>query len=279
MQAFKNHYITREGISLHSIEYPNTNAPLLLMHGLSANALAFNGLIEAGLTNKWHVYSIDFRGRGQSGKRAFAFSVKHHAQDVITQMDDWGIEQIVACGHSFGGLIGSYLAYHYPKRISKLILLDVAPALNPKAAQMLMPALSRIDKKYTNFDAYIEALKKAEYMHFWDDAMLPYYKADVNTDPLGRVECISDIADIMQISSAVAMEPWSMYFKNLKQQAMLIVATKNYTMDEPLLPVHMAKATHATMLKCIYKEANGNHQTMLFGAGATELVKYIGEMA
>jgi pimeloyl-ACP methyl ester carboxylesterase len=276
MQAYKSNYLDVNGIKLHYIEYPNATKPkLLLLHGLTANALTFNGLIEAGLNKHWHVIAIDFRGRGNSTKRAFKYSITDHGNDIIGLLDFLQIDNIAVAGHSFGGLMSTWLAYRHANRVNRLWILDAAPAMNPKTPQMLMPALSRVDKKYENFDAFLTAIKNSEYMIKWDDAMLPYYKADVDELKDGRVECKSDIADIVQISTHVGMEPWSKYFSSLTQQVTLIVATDAYTLGEPILPMYLAERAASNMRDAEVIEVPGNHQTMLFGEGARRIVGLI----
>ncbi len=68
--------------------------------------------------------------------------------------------------------------------------------MNPKVAEMLVPAISRLDIRFDDFDTYIDKVKQAPYIHFWDDAMLHYYQADVATADDGTVEPRSSIADI-----------------------------------------------------------------------------------
>jgi pimeloyl-ACP methyl ester carboxylesterase len=275
---FTDQIIEANNINLHCLQYQNSQEHLLMLHGLTANAYAFNGLIQAGLADKWNVLSIDQRGRGKSTKPAFRYSIRDHALDVISLMDKLGIASTSICGHSFGGLMATYLAYHFPKRINKVIILDAAPKMNPKAPQMLMPAISRIDKRYSNFDAYLAQIKASEYLTFWDEQMLPYYLADVATAPDGSVECVSNISDIMQISTHVAIEPWKMYYEGFQQKSLMVVGLDEYTMGEPLMPDYLAKETVKRMVDCRYIEVEGNHQTMLFGEGAKKIVEAINQM-
>lgn len=274
-QSFTNHFAEVNGIKMHYIEYKNDKPKLLLMHGLTANAHAFEGFIRAGLAEHFHVYSIDFRGRGLSTKVAFHYSIKEHAEDVIEMLDHLKIAKIILCGHSFGGLMATYLATHYPNRISDVIILDAAPQMNPNAAEMLAPALGRIDTRYTNFDLYLEAVKNAPYNIEWDDAMVTYYKSDVATAEDGSVEPISNLSDIIQVATAVSKESWEDHFVNMNQRSLLIVALDNYTLDQPLLPNTKAKAIFAKMKHASYLEVGGNHQTMLFGKHADKIVKAI----
>lgn len=266
-------------IRLHYIEYKNEYPQLLLLHGLTANAYAFHGLIQAGLAEQFSVISVDQRGRGLSTKPAFAYSIREHALDVIGLLDHLGIERIHIAGHSFGGLMATYLAAHYPARFEKVIILDAAPEMNPNTPKMLEAALSRIDHRYPDFDTFINTVKKAPYLTFWDDAMMAYYKADVAIAADGSAEPRSNLADIAQIAQAVSREPWTHHFSTLPHEALLVVALDDYTLGQPLLPVHKAKQAVDLLKKGNLLEINGNHQTMLFGQPAAELVRVIGSFA
>lgn len=273
-----DHFISVNKIKIHVIEYPATNKPtLLFLHGLTANAHVIEGLIQAGLHHYFHIVSIDFRGRGLSDKVAFQYSIQTHAEDVIGVLRALQINRVILVGHSFGGLMSSYLAYHFPEYVSQVIILDAAPEMNPKTAEMLAPALSRIDHRYPSFEHYIEEVKKAPYMISWDDAMIRYYQADVATAEDGSVEPISNFTDIAQIAQHVSKENWTWYFTKMKQPCLLVVALDNYTLNMPLLPTHKATKIVEQMQHVTYKEVDGNHQTMLFGSSAVKLVKFIVE--
>ena len=86
-QSFTNHFAKVNGIKMHYIEYKNDKPKLLLLHGLTANAHAFEGLIQSGLSDHFHVLSIDFRGRGLSDKTPFKYSIRNHAEDIIALLD------------------------------------------------------------------------------------------------------------------------------------------------------------------------------------------------
>jgi pimeloyl-ACP methyl ester carboxylesterase len=265
--------VTVNGIKIHYVIFENKKKPnLLCLHGLTANAFAFQGLIEAGLSDHFNVISIDQRGRGKSSAPAFGYSIREHGKDVIALLDHLQLDTVQICGHSFGGLMACYLAYTYPARFSKVFILDAAPKMNPKAPEMLMPALGRLDKKYKNFYDYLETVKAAEYMLFWDEAMLAYYQADVSTQENDTVESIPDIAQIIQISTAVSLEPWAVYFKEMKHTSYLVVGTDNYTLNEPLLPTELARDISDKMKDNHYVEVAGNHHTMLYRFGAEQIV-------
>ena len=173
--------------------------------------------------------------------------------------------------------MATYLAYHYPSRFDKVIILDAAPEMNPNAVEMLAPALSRIDVRYKNFDEFIDTVKKAPYINFWDEAMMAYYQADVAVAEDGSVEPRSNIADIILIATAVSKEDWETCFTQMQQPSLMIVAVDDYTLGQPLLPSNKAKKIIDKMKMVTHKEVSGNHQTMLFAQGATEIVQCINE--
>src|SRR5437660_1662836 len=83
------------GVSLHYLDVPGGDPPLVLLHGLSANAHCFSGLIGAGLSPRFRVIAPDLRGRGRSGKPATGYSIADHANDVLGLMDSLNLDHAV----------------------------------------------------------------------------------------------------------------------------------------------------------------------------------------
>lgn len=270
----KDHKIKTNNIHLHYIEYPAPGKPkLVLLHGITANAHAFDGLVKYGLNEHFHLYSADLRGRGQSDKPAFGYSVEEHAQDILGLLDYLKIEKAVLCGHSYGGLLSAYMAANFPERVAALILLDAGNEMNPNAARMLIPTFSRLGILYPSFDVYMRMMKKAPQNTFWDDAMDSYYKADVHTDrTTGITQTNSNIANITAMAVGLTSMPWTTIFEHIRQPALLLNALGIYTMEEPLLPVALAKKAVKLLDEGEYSGIEGNHQTMLYGKGAQQIV-------
>ncbi|RYE24315.1 MAG: alpha/beta hydrolase [Sphingobacteriales bacterium] len=273
--VFKDHFIDANRINLHYIEYGTGDNVLLMLHGLTANAHAFDGLVAKGLDHGHRIISLDMRGRGLSYEPAFRYSVDDHADDILGLMDGLGLKKVTIVGHSFGGYIGFYLAANYPERIEKLIVLDAAIEMNPNIVDMLAYAVSRVDKKFTSFADYLTAVKAAPYNTFWDDAMLSYYRADVKDNDDGSVTPYSNLANITEMSLGLSRVDWTCTVKLVKQPTLLLNAMDEYTMGEPLLPEEKAKETVAVMQDVQYVQVDGNHQTMLYGDGAKQIVKAI----
>jgi pimeloyl-ACP methyl ester carboxylesterase len=268
----QSHIIQTNGIWLHYLEHEGDSPTIILMHGLTANAHAFDGLIAAGLSPAFHVLSIDLRGRGESSQPEEDYTMATHAKDIIGLLDGLKIDSTIIGGHSFGALLTLFLAANYPERVEKLILMDAAPKMHPKTKEMLVPALSRLGQQFTSFDAYIEKVKSAPYLQFWDEEMRSYYKADVSETADGTVTPIAQLAHMVQAVNGGLDEPWLEYICNIDKPSLLINGPDVYTMDAALLPEENARETVGMMKNCRYAKVPGNHQTMLYGDGAKEIV-------
>lgn len=275
-ELMTEHFIESNGIKLHYIEYPAQDKPVLvLLHGLTANAHAFDGLVAKGLNECFHLVMPDLRGRGLSDKPAFNYSMADHARDILGLLDHLGITKTFIGGHSYGGLLSSYMAAYFPERVGALIILDAAAEMNPNAMQMLGSTLGRLDKTFPSYDDFIEQMKAAPQNTFWDEGMESYYRADANIREDGTVNPYPNLSNIIRAATGLANEPWKEIFGRIKQPALLINAVEDYNLGEPLLPDFKAMETVNLMADCRYVKVDGNHQTMLYAAGARETVEAI----
>ena len=106
--------------------------------------------------------------------------------------------------------------------------------------------------------------------------MESYYRADIKDNNDGTVSCIPQPANMIEaVMKGSLGEPWLDYLKTTEHPAILINAPGVYTMDAALLPEENAMETVELMKNCIYAKVPGNHQTMLYGEGAKEIVSII----
>lgn len=271
----KEHFIQANGITLHYLGYEGMGETIILMHGLTANAHAFDGLIAAGLSPTFKVISVDLRGRGKSDQPMQGYSLQEHAKDIIALLDHLHIDAAIIGGHSFGALLTFYISRFYPERISKMIILDAAVRMHEKTKEMLAPALSRLNQVFPSFDTYLDKVKSAAYLNFWDDEMIHYYEADVAEAPDGTVTCIPKLENMIAAVDGVLAEPMIDYIQHAHQPVLLINGPGIYTMNAALLPKANAMETAGMIKNCTYVEVEGNHQTMLYGNGAAAIVKAI----
>ncbi len=273
-----DHFVQTNGITLHYLDHPGDAPTLVLLPGLTANAHAFDGIVQAGLSPRYRVVALDLRGRGLSDQPDGGYTMADHAADVLGLLHALGLERVVLGGHSFGGLLSMYLAAHCPERVTKLILIDAAAKLHPKTRELLQPTLARLGKPVSSWAAYIAAIRQAPYLHdWWDAAIEGYYRADVQTNPDGSVQARSRPATIAAAMEGALNEPWEKLVTRIAQPTILFNATGPYgALGAPaLLPAANARATVAALANGLYVEVPGNHMTMLFGDGARHIVEHL----
>jgi pimeloyl-ACP methyl ester carboxylesterase len=266
-------YVETNGIRLHYLHFTGDGPTLFLMHGLTANAHAFDGLMAGGLVPAYNVISIDLRGRGESDQPPTGYTLEEHAKDIIGLLDYLKVDRAIIGGHSFGALLTFYLARYYPERIDKMIILDAAVRMNERTKEMLGPAMSRLGQRFPSFEIYLNKVKQAPYLHFWDEHMLSYYRADVKVLEDGSIICIPQLHHMVEAVNGVLAEPMTEHIQYATQPAILINGPGVYTMNAALLPKENALETVHLMKDCSYVEVPGNHQTMLYGEGAMAIVK------
>jgi pimeloyl-ACP methyl ester carboxylesterase len=271
-----HHFANVNNLRLHYIKYANEGKPtLLLLHGLTANCMAFEGLISHGLNDQFNIISVDLRGRGLSSQPIFGYTMKAHARDIIELLKHLKLDEVILVGHSYGGLLGSFLCYYYPQHFSKVVFLDAAPEMNPRTPEMLQAAFQRLDRIYPNKQAYFDMLKQAPFMRFWDKDIEAYYEADIEEFPDKTVSPRPDLSQIMQVSLDVGISPLKKYFKGIKQPSLIICATEEYNLGEAILPGYLAEKAVNNMVNADVEYVAANHFTLVYSSFAKEIVKYI----
>ncbi|MEM6297996.1 MAG: alpha/beta hydrolase [Bacteroidota bacterium] len=274
-----SHHITlKSGITLRYLEFEGEGETILLTHGLTANAHTFDGVIAAGLSPAYRVISVNLRGRGLSDKPETDYQMRDHVQDIIELMDTLGLEKVALGGHSFGAFLTMYLAAHHPERVSKAILLDAAARLHPDTPKLLGPTLSRLSQTFPSFEDYLNQIKGFPFLkNAWNEHMTSYYRADVRELASGEVTPRAKATHIEQALKGPLEIEWLELLEKIQHPTLFLHALGGYggVGAPPLIPLEMAQETAETLSSCTYKQITGNHQTMLYGQGAEEVVSAI----
>src|SRR5918912_1897681 len=179
------------GLRIHFVDFPGGDPPIVLLHGLSANAFAFGGLVAAGLSPAFRVVAPDLRGRGRTEGPAAGYRMADHAGDVLALLDALGLDRVVLGGHSFGAFLAIFVAANHPERVSKLIVIDAATTLDPRVREMLKPSLDRLTRVLPSAEAYLAELRSAPYMAgYWDSAIEAYFRAEIRENPDGTAQSL-----------------------------------------------------------------------------------------
>jgi pimeloyl-ACP methyl ester carboxylesterase len=262
------------GLDTFYFDYSGGNPPILLLHGLSANASEFRGLVDAGLAPAHRVIAPDLRGRARSGKPKSGYTMEDHARDVLALMNNLGLDEVVLGGHSFGGLLSIYMASRYPEKISKVIVIDAAIEVHPDVRDMLRASLGRLERTLPSSAEYLSQLQSAPYVNgMWDEYMEGYYRAEIRENPDGTAQSMTSSDAIAQALDGAQAEDWELLVRNVHQPVLLFNATEGYGPpgSPALVPPELAKKTAAAFSSCRYVPIAANHLTMVFGANAARL--------
>jgi pimeloyl-ACP methyl ester carboxylesterase len=271
-------FVKTNGIRLHYLDYQGTGPTLLLMPGLTANAHSFDGLVAKGLAAAVRLLAVDLRGRGLSDKPETGYTLAEHATDIIGLLDQLGLDKVILGGHSYGGLLGMYMADRYPERVEKLLVIDAAAEMHPDTRRLIQPAIERLGKPVSSWQTYLAAVKVMPFFyHWWDPLIERYFQADVEARPDGTVISRSKPEAIVEAVEYVLAEAWQDKLPQITQPTLLLNATGAYGLPgaPPLLPREQAIATVEKLSRGRYAEVTGNHITMLYGEGAQQIVKEI----
>lgn len=131
-------YVTVGGLRLHYLDYGSPNAPpLLMLHGLSGHAHTFD-LAAPHLVDRYHVLSLDVRGRGESDWAPDGdYSFPGYLADVTGLSEALGFRRIALVGTSMGGLITLMLAATRPDLVERAVINDIGPEIDPRGLKRI----------------------------------------------------------------------------------------------------------------------------------------------
>lgn len=271
-------YIDTNGIRLHYLDYPGDGPILILMHGLTANAHAFEGLIRAGLSPRLRVLAVDLRGRGLSDHPDGPYGIPDHVDDIVGMMDALGIEQAVVGGHSYGGLLTYYMAAHHAERVTKCVVMDAPAEVHPKILDQIKPSLDRLGMTFPSWQACLDHAKAMPYYEgLWDDALEEFYRNDVRESPDGTIKTRSHPEHIAAVAAAGLQIDWPATVKRITQPTLMLRAPDSLGPTEvgPIVSHEVAERALAWIPDARLVDVPGNHITFLFGDSAKKVVQEI----
>jgi len=110
---------------LQTEQSPADSLPILLIHGLFGS-LDNLGVLARGLKEAAPLLQVDVRNHGLS-PRSDEMNYAVMAQDMVDTLDAHGLDRVAVIGHSMGGKIAMTMSALIPERISRLVMIDIAP--------------------------------------------------------------------------------------------------------------------------------------------------------
>ena len=108
-------------VSINFGEGPPSGPPLVLLHGAGGRWLSFMTVIPQ-LAKEWHVYALDHRGHGLSGRVPGAYRILNYAQDAVAFVRGQVPEPAFLWGQSLGANVSIAVAARAPDSVRAVVL-------------------------------------------------------------------------------------------------------------------------------------------------------------
>jgi pimeloyl-ACP methyl ester carboxylesterase len=133
LTAGREQTIAAGDVEIAVTEFPNPGRPpVVLLHGIGSRGQSWWPVIDP-LAAQFHLYQLDLRGHGASGKPSAGYLMEHYAADLDAALDalDLPSDETRIMGHSLGGLVGLYWASERPGRAAALVVEDPSLRVPP----------------------------------------------------------------------------------------------------------------------------------------------------
>jgi pimeloyl-ACP methyl ester carboxylesterase len=186
-------------VSIHYAEGPANGVPLVLLHGMARDWRSFSILLPE-LASHFHIFALDLRGHGGSGRLRRGYRISQFADDVDEFMRVRLPGGAAVFGHSLGAMVAMSLAARSNSRVLALIVGDsmISPAnlaaslygplfeqlyqlmLRRPAGEELARAIGRIQLMFPEIN---EPLRLEELVGNGEAALVEWARTVERTDP------------------------------------------------------------------------------------------------
>jgi pimeloyl-ACP methyl ester carboxylesterase len=131
-----------EEITLHghrvSYRQAGWGPVVVLIHGITGSSQTWEDVIEP-LAERYTVVAPDLLGHGQSAKPRGDYSLGAYASGIRDLLIALGHPRATVLGHSLGGGVAMQMAYQFPERVERLVLVS-SGGLGPNVNLLLRAA-------------------------------------------------------------------------------------------------------------------------------------------
>lgn len=222
-------HVDANGLRLHLLEYRGNGPPLILVPGITSPAATWEFVAEA-LSDDFHVYTLDNRGRGLSDKPAAGYTLPDYAADLSGIVAALGLEKPAIVGHSMGARIAAAFGALHAEAAGPLVVVD-PPLSGPGRPSYPFP-----------LPPYLESLRQAQagataedmrrYFPTWTDEQLQSRADWLGTcDETAVVESYRNFHD----------EDFFTYWRTVRSPVLFL-----YGEDSPVVPANILSEITST---------------------------------
>ncbi len=110
-------------VVLNYAEGPDNGPPMLLIHGFQQRWNLFQPIIPK-LSKNYHIFAIDLRGHGKSGRVKGHYTLKEYFNDISILLENLVHQPSILFGSPLGGWISLMIASKKPTTVKALIIGD-----------------------------------------------------------------------------------------------------------------------------------------------------------
>ena len=177
------------GLTIHYYEWLGPRPNLVLLHPSSGYGRMWQGTADA-LGSRFHVYALDQRGHGDSGRPDGDYSAEEYAQDLALFFRVVGLDRAIVAGQSLGGRVGQVFAATHPQHVQALGLVGGPHPSNffptREATVKVLGAAQRMLASPTEFPSRQAALEYLRGSRPRDGEAVLQHRLEHNLVPTGR---------------------------------------------------------------------------------------------
>ena len=158
MTNYSEQKYAASAIEVNYVEGPRYGPPMVLVHGLGGRWSAWGPVIDQ-FAEEWHVYAIDLRGHGDSGRVPNGYGFVDYPTEVLEFLRDVVGQPAYLVGHSLGAMTSAGICAVAPDLVAAAALED--PPLYVEVAPQFQTVLD-IRNKHLDVNETAVELRKAD---------------------------------------------------------------------------------------------------------------------
>ncbi len=153
-------FVEANGMRLHYLDWGNPDKPkMLLLHGGAQSAHSWD-FFSLAMRDHLHIIALDQRGHGDSDwSDAGDYDTPFHVTDIQAFTDAIGYDRFILMGLSMGGRNAYSFAAEHPKKVERLIVVDVGPDAKAEGQAYIREFLEGTET-FESFDWLVERVKR-----------------------------------------------------------------------------------------------------------------------
>lgn len=155
--ATRDLFVEANGLRHHLLVRGAPSSPAVMMiHGLAGQAHTFDG-IASRLADRFHVYCLDVRGRGESEwGPPDGYHMENYVADLEAVRGALDLDSFALVGTSMGGLISMNYGARHEERVTRMVLNDIGPEIDPAGLKRIMAYVGHAPEAFADMKAVVK---------------------------------------------------------------------------------------------------------------------------